>query len=106
MRIIGRFHSVLASNAKIRSGIIPSRSVTVNDTRDDLVGAPHHPASARNRKMASSWNTTLQTIISRQPLSFRLVKQRIQTVYVERLTHIESLDLVATPSLEQLERIL
>ena len=42
-----RFHGVLAPNAKIRSGIIPGRTVSVNDTSDDLDGSPHHSTSVR-----------------------------------------------------------
>jgi hypothetical protein len=52
-----RFHGVLAPNAKIRSGIIPGRPLTVDDTSDDLDGAPHHSASAR-----MSWARLLKRV--------------------------------------------
>jgi len=44
-------HPVRAPTAKIRCGIIPGRSLTANDTSDDLHGAPHHSASARTSRV-------------------------------------------------------
>jgi hypothetical protein len=42
-----RFHGVLAPNAKLRPRIIPGRPDPLNDTLDDLGGAPHHSTSVR-----------------------------------------------------------
>jgi hypothetical protein len=52
-----RFHGVLAPHAKLRSDIVPGRPATVNDTSDDLDGAPHHSASAR-----MSWARLLKRV--------------------------------------------
>ena len=52
-----RFHGVLAPNAKLRPQIIPGRSDTLNDTSDDLQGAPNHSTSAR-----MSWARLLKRV--------------------------------------------
>ena len=52
-----RFHGVLAPNAKLRPQIIPGRPDTLNDTSDDLQGAP--PQSTRAR---ISWARLLKRV--------------------------------------------
>ncbi len=52
-----RFHGVLAPNAKLRAVIVPGWSVSVNETADELVDAPHHVSSTR-----MSWARLLKRV--------------------------------------------
>jgi hypothetical protein len=52
-----RFHGVLAPNAKLRPQIIPGRPDPLNDTSDDLEGAPPHSNRAR-----MSWARLLKRV--------------------------------------------